>query len=64
MTNKEISMGQKFTDMGRRWNKAKPTKTATFWIVMGAIVLVLYLGFARGGWVTDRTSEHRASTDF
>jgi predicted RNA polymerase sigma factor len=62
MTNKEKSMGQKVTDLGQRWKEVKPTKTATFWIVLGAIVLVLYLGFSRGGWVTDGTSQQRADT--
>ena len=62
MTNRERSFGQKVTDLGQRWNKAKPTKTATLWIVLGAIVVVLYLGFSRGGWVTDSTSQARADT--
>jgi predicted RNA polymerase sigma factor len=62
MADRERSTGQKLTDMGQKWNKAKPTKATTFWIVLGAIVLVLYLGFSRGGWVTDSTSQTRADT--
>jgi hypothetical protein len=62
MKNEERSMGQKVTDVGQKWNKAKPTKTMTFWIVLGAVVLVLYLGFSRGGWVTDSTSQSRSDT--
>lgn len=62
MRNRERSFGQKVTDLGQRWNKAKPTKTMTFWIVLGAILVVLYLGFSRGGWVTDGTSQQRADT--
>lgn len=62
MADRERSTGQKLTDMGQKWNKAKPTKAATFWIVLGAIVLVLYLGFSRGGWVTEGTSLARADT--
>jgi hypothetical protein len=62
MQTKEIGIRQRMTNMGRSWNQAKLTKTATFWIAIGAIVLVLYLGFAQGGWVTDGTSQRRAET--
>ena len=59
MTNKERSIGQKVTALGQKWNKTKPTKTATFWIVLGAMLLVVYLGFSRGGWVTESVSQQR-----
>lgn len=62
MTNKESGMGQKLMDLRLKWNKAKPTKTTTFWITVGAIILITYLGFSRGGWVTDSTSQNRADT--
>ena len=62
MQTKEMGIRQRMTNMGSSWNKAKPTKATTFWIAMGAIVLVLYLGFARGGWVTDSTARQRAET--
>lgn len=62
MQTKEIGIRQRLTNMGRSWNKAKLTKATTFWIAIGAIVLVLYLGFARGGWVTDSTAQQRAET--
>jgi hypothetical protein len=62
MQTKEIGIRQRLTNMGRSWNMAKPTKATTFWIAIGAIVLVLYLGFARAGWVTDSTSQRRAET--
>ena len=60
MQTKEVGIRQRMTDMGRSWNTAKLTKTATFWIAIGAIVLVLYLGFARAGWVTEGTALQRA----
>lgn len=44
----------------QRWNKAKPTKALTFWIVIGAIIVAVILGFTRGGWVTGGTAVHRA----
>jgi len=43
-----------------RWNKAKPTKTITFWIVVGAVALTLFLGFSKGGWVTENGAQQRA----
>jgi hypothetical protein len=43
-------------DFRQRWNKAKPTKTVTFWIAVGAILLTMYLGFAQAGWVTGGTA--------
>ena len=51
---------QKLASLGKSWRNAKFTKTATFWIAIGAIILVLYLGFSRGGWVTDSTSGQRS----
>jgi hypothetical protein len=63
MQTKEIGIRQRMTDMGRSWNTAKLTKTTTFWIAIGAIVLVLYLGFARAGWVTDGTALQRAEVN-
>jgi hypothetical protein len=53
---------QSFFDIGQRWSNAKQTKTRTFWIAIGAIILALYLGFARGGWVTGGTASRMADT--
>lgn len=39
-------------DIRHRWNKAKLTKSAAFWVAIGAVILTTYLGFSRGGWVT------------
>ena len=44
------------TDIRQKWNKAKLTKSATFWIALGAIALTIYLGFSQAGWVTGGTA--------
>ena len=53
---------QRFTDIGHRWSKAKQTKSRTFWIAILAVILALYLGFAKGGWVTGGTASRMAKT--
>lgn len=50
------------TDIRQRWSSAKPTKTITFWIAVGAIVLTVVLGFTRGGWTTGETATKMAET--
>ena len=55
-------MKDRLTDIRQRWSSAKPTKTMTFWIAIGAIVLTLVLGFTRGGWTTDATATKMAET--
>jgi hypothetical protein len=45
-----------------RWDRTKPTKTITFWLIIGAIVLTLILGFSKGGWVTESNAQHMAET--
>jgi hypothetical protein len=44
-------MRAKLQDIRQRWDTAKQTKSTTFWIAVGAIVLTLYLGFSQGGWM-------------
>ena len=44
----------------QRWNNLKPTKKAAFWLAMGAVVITLFIGFSRGGWVTGGTSQLNA----
>jgi hypothetical protein len=61
MNSKETGIRQRLTNMGRNWSTAKPTKTTTFWIAIGAIGVALYLGFAQAGWVTDNTAQQRAA---
>lgn len=36
----------------QRWEDYRPTKTLAFWLVAGAIVATLIIGFGPGGWVT------------
>lgn len=55
-------MQANIADLRQRWAKAKLTKMRAFWVVIGAIVLTLFLGFSRGGWVTGGTSQQRADT--
>jgi hypothetical protein len=45
-----------------RWDRTKPTKTITFWLVIGAVILTLILGFAKGGWVTPSNAQRMAET--
>ena len=45
-------MQARLTNIQQRWNNAKPTKTITFWIAVGAVVLAMILGFTRGDWTT------------
>jgi len=53
---------QRVSDIGERWSQAKQTKTRTFWIAIGAVVLVLFLGFSRGGWTTGGAARQMAET--
>jgi len=41
----------------RRWEEYRPTKTQAFWFAVGAIVVILIIGFGPGGWVTARTAQ-------
>ncbi len=45
-------MNINLANIRQRWSKTKPTKKATFWIAVGAIILTMYLGFSQAGWVT------------
>jgi hypothetical protein len=36
----------------QRWDKAKASKTVVFWVAVAAVVLVIFVGFTWGGWVT------------
>ncbi len=48
----ESMMQANIANARQRWAKAKLTKTAVFWVVIIAILLTLFLGFTRGGWMT------------
>lgn len=46
-------MQNNIASIRQKWNKAKFTKSTTFWIAIGAVILTIILGFSLGGWVTD-----------
>jgi hypothetical protein len=46
---------------GQRWGAARPTKTAAFWTLVGAIILTMIVGFTWGGWVTGGTAQSMAA---
>ncbi len=50
-------MQTKLANIRQRWDKAKQTKSTTFWIAIGAIVITLYFGFSRGGWMLGTSAE-------
>lgn len=47
---------------GERWNAVRPTKTAIFWAWLASLILVLFLGFNWGGWMTGGTAQTLAAT--
>lgn len=59
-------MDTKLANIRQRWDKAKQTKSTTFWIAVGAIIITLYFGFSRGGWMlgsSAQTMADRAAED-
>ena len=50
------------TSIRQRWNNAKLKKSIVFWIAVGAIVITLFLGFTKGGWMTKSAATNMAST--
>jgi hypothetical protein len=53
-------MEQKKKSLKKRWNEARPTKTAVFWYLIAAIILTMIVGFVWGGWVTESTAQKLA----
>lgn len=53
-------MQTKLANIRQRWDKAKQTKSMTFWIAVGAIIITLYFGFSRGGWMLGTSAETMA----
>jgi hypothetical protein len=52
-TESQASVVQaKPVSFGQRWGEARLTKTATFWYWLASLVLILFLGFNWGGWMT------------
>ena len=54
-------MQTRINSLRTRWEQAKLTKAATFWIAIGAIAIAVFLGFSRGGWVVGSTAEKNAT---
>lgn len=57
-----IIMQDNIADIRQRWNKAKLTKMKAFWVAIGAIILTLFLGFSRGGWMTGGSAQSMAES--
>ncbi len=53
-------MDTKRANIRQRWDKAKQTKSATFWIAVAAIAVTLYFGFSRGGWMLGSSAQTMA----
>ena len=47
-------------DIRQKWNNARLTKATAFWIVLGAVILTVYMGFSKAGWVTSATASQMA----
>jgi hypothetical protein len=57
-TLKSIKMN--LVDFRQRFKSARLTKGAAFWIVLGAIILTVYFGFSKAGWVTGESATNMA----
>ena len=53
-------MRTQLTNIRHRWDKAKFTKSAVFWIAIGVVILTIYLGFSQAGWVTNGRARQMA----
>lgn len=53
-------MEQNKVGFRQRWDKARPTKTVTFWASIAAVVLTMIIGFSWGGWVTAGSAQRMA----
>lgn len=49
-------------DIRQRWNNLTFRKVNVFWIVLGAVILTVYVGFSKAGWVTSATASQMAET--
>lgn len=59
-------MQTKLGNIWQKWDRARQTKSKTFWIAVGAIIITLYIGFSRGGWMlgtSAQTMADRAAVD-
>lgn len=46
----------KLAELQKKWDKAKPSKTVVFWIMVVTIFATMYVGFSQAGWVTARNA--------
>lgn len=53
-------MQANIANIRQRWAKARLTKWAAFWVAIGAIILTLFFGFSRGGWMTGGSAQRMA----
>lgn len=53
-------MQTKLSNIRQKWDKAKQSKSTTFWIAIAAIIITLYFGFSRGGWTLGSSAETMA----
>lgn len=53
-------MGTRLSNFRERWNEAKLSKSAVFWIAVAVVFLTIYLGFSWGGWITTSKANRMA----
>lgn len=46
----------------KRWQEARPSKTAVFWLLVAAVILTVVVGFVWGGWTTGAAAQKLALT--
>jgi len=46
----------------KRWQEARPSKTAVFWLMVAAAILTVVVGFVWGGWTTGAAAQKLALT--
>jgi hypothetical protein len=51
-TQRAVTPTPETPGLRQRWDKAKASKTVVFWVAVAAVVLVIFVGFTWGGWVT------------
>ena len=48
--------------MRQRWNGVQASKTVILWLLIGAVVLTMIVGFGWGGWLTGGSAQDVADT--
>jgi hypothetical protein len=54
---KKVSFRQRWNEVIRRWNEARPKKTVVFWISVAVSILTMAVGFNWGGWVSNSNAQ-------